>query len=291
MKNHIFYISGGMGKNIIATAVISNLKKQFPNDRIIIASPYPDIWLDNPDVFAIENPENVTLVYEKYIHGGKSKIYKFEPYSNEDYFYSKKHLIQIWCDLYSIPCTSLDVSIYLKHEEIDKVKKLIGDKHIFLIQTNGGAQNQPYPISWSRDLPLPIAEIVCKEMKKKGYTPIQLRRKNQFALQNAEWLDLSVRESMALVELSEKRLFIDSIAQHTAAALKKPSVVTWISNNHKVFGYEMHTNIYPIVKPEFRHRVDSFLEQYNITGNIHECPYDTNLLFSPEAIVRKLLFS
>jgi len=293
MKNHIFYIAGGMGKNIMATAVVKSLKAQFPTDKIIIASPYPVVWQNNPDVFGIESPENTPFIYEKYMKGQDSKVYRLEPYASEDYFYQRKNLIEIWCDIYKIPCLGLQPYIYLKDEEINalrfKIKDIVGDKKIFLIQTNGGAENQSYPISWSRDLPLPIADIICKEMKDLGYLPIHLRRKNQLALKNAEYLDISVRESMCLIDISDKRLFIDSFAQHTAAALNKKSVVTWVSNTPKVFGYEIHKNILPIADEEFRHNIDSFLEQYNITGNIHECPYSTNLIYSTEQILKELL--
>jgi hypothetical protein len=293
MNNHIFYIAGGMGKNIIATSVIRSLKQLFPNDKIIIVSPYSVIWQNNPDVFDIELPENTPLVYEKYIKEKNSKVYRLEPYSSEDYFYQRKSLIQIWCDLYKIPCTNLQPYIYLTEEEINVVKNkitnIVGDKKIFLIQTNGGAENQNYPISWSRDLPLPIADIVCKQMNDRGYFSIHLKRQNQLTLKNAISLDLSVRQSMCLIALSDKRLFIDSFAQHAAAALNKKSVVTWVSNTPKVFGYDLHTNILPIASKDFRHNIDSFLEQYNITGNIHECPYSTNLIYSTDEILNKLL--
>lgn len=294
--NHIFYISGGAGKNIMATVVISNIKKKFPHDKIIVITPHQDIWKNNPNVDSIEYAENSTKIYVDFIFKKQSKIYALEPYSTEDYFYEKKYLAEIWCDLYGIPYIDRSPSLYLEDAEIETVKKKIEDgvidttnKKIFLIQTNGGAPNQPYPISWPRDLPLPIAEEVCKKMVENGYRPIHLRRKDQYPLKNAEWFDLSLRESLCLIHLSEKRLFIDSLAQHAAAAINKPSVVIWVSNPPSIFGYEMHTNILSTVKPEFRHRIDSFLERYNITGNIHECPYSTNILFSADEIVKKLL--
>ncbi len=267
--NHIFYISGGMGKNIMATAVVANLKRQFPEDDVIIASPYPDIWKYNPDIIAVMNPEHGGEIYKKYVLGSVARVYRLEPYVNADYIYRQKHLVEVWCELYGIPCTDMTPKI-------------------FLIQTSGGAPQQVYPISWSRDLPLPIAELVCKEMKEKGYRPIHLRRGNQLALEHAEYLDLTLRESLCLISFSEKRLFIDSFAQHAAAAFEKPSVVAWISNSPTVFGYEMHDNITPVLEPEFRHHINSFLEAYNITGSIDECPYSSNMIFSVDDIVKKL---
>ncbi len=294
--NHIFYISGGMGKNIMATAVVANLKRQFPEDDVIIASPYPDIWKYNPDIIAVMNPEHGGEIYKKYVLGSVARVYRLEPYVNADYIYRQKHLVEVWCELYGIPCTDMTPMQPLDPEEMAAAKKKIEGKlgaplagqKIFLIQTSGGAPQQVYPISWSRDLPLPIAELVCKEMKEKGYRPIHLRRGNQLALEHAEYLDLTLRESLCLISFSEKRLFIDSFAQHAAAAFEKPSVVAWISNSPTVFGYEMHDNITPVLEPEFRHHINSFLEAYNITGSIDECPYSSNMIFSVDDIVKKL---
>lgn len=279
---------GGAGKNIIATTVIFNLKKMYPKDRVIVVTPHQDIWKNNLDIYALEWPENSMKIYRDYIFGHKSKVYALEPYASEDYFYMRKNLADIWCDLYKIDYSITTPNLNLIKSELEAVKKLVKGDKVFLIQTNGGAENQPYPISWSRDLPLHIAEEVCVEMKMKGYRPIHLRRKNQYALENAEFLDLSFRESLCLIQLSDKRLFIDSFAQHAAAALNKPSVVTWVSNPPEVFGHKIHTNLKPIIEMEFRHKIDAFLEEFNIIGNIHECPYSTNDIFSSEEIVKEL---
>ena len=48
MDNIIFEISGGIGKNIVATAVIRALKKQYPEKNIILQTAYPDIFVNNP---------------------------------------------------------------------------------------------------------------------------------------------------------------------------------------------------------------------------------------------------
>jgi len=65
-------------------------------------------------------------------------------------------------------------------------------------------------------------------------------------------------------------------------------VVTWVANSPKVFGYDMHTNILPEVKPSFRHTIDSFLEPYNIIGALHEYPYDTDRIYSVKKILEEL---
>ena len=57
--NIIFQIDGGLGKNIMATAMIKVIKKRYKNSNLIVVSGYPDIFLHNPDVFKIYNSNNV----------------------------------------------------------------------------------------------------------------------------------------------------------------------------------------------------------------------------------------
>jgi hypothetical protein len=95
------------------------------------------------------------------------------------------------------------------------------------------------------------------------------------ALQGVYPVQADFRALAVLISMSSKRLFIDSFAQHTAAALGLPSVVCWIANKPSQFGYDMHHNIFanaPTLKPELRNSVFS---RYNITGQVTEFPYNS----------------
>jgi hypothetical protein len=106
---------------------------------------------------------------------------------------------------------------------------------------------------------------------------VHIRREDQLPLQGtcyafARWI---FRALAVLISMSAKGLFMDSFAQHTAAALNKSSVVCWIGNVPSQFGYELHTNIVanpPTMKPELRHSVFS---KYNISGQPTEFPYNS----------------
>jgi len=84
-------------------------------------------------------------------------------------------------------------------------------------------------------------------------------------------------------------LFIDSFAQHAAAALGIPSVVCWVGNSPAQFGYNIHTNIIanpPTIRPELRHSVYS---KYNISGQPTEFPYhNEDEIFSADYIIEVL---
>jgi hypothetical protein len=82
---------------------------------------------------------------------------------------------------------------------------------------------------------------------------------------------------------------MDSFAHHVATAMDLPSTVLWIVNSPTVFGYDMHTNILPAepTRPsDFRH---SYLQPYNITGDILEFPYNSEFdIFNIEDIYKAL---
>lgn len=298
-KTYVFNIAGGIGKNIIASATIHALKIAHQDCDIIVTSPYPDAWRSNPDVARVVSPEHEPHLYKDYIRKA-DEVFCLEPYSSEDYFYHRMHLSKLWAKLCGIDPDSVGMPILvLTDEEVAATqKKLRGsalgtdvDAPLFILQTSGGALQQPYPVSWARDIPYSIAEDVCIEMKKRGFRVIHLRRPDQRPLTNAEWIPFTMREVFAVIQLSDKRLLIDSVAQHVAAALGKPSVVTWVGNNPTVFGYDLHTNIIPNSEPQYRHAIDSFLEPYNITGALHEYPYNTDRIYSVENIIEALTFT
>jgi hypothetical protein len=100
---------------------------------------------------------------------------------------------------------------------------------------------------------------------------------------------MDFRALAVLISMSAKRLFIDSFAQHAAAALGLPSVVCWIGNTPTQFGYDIHTNIIanpPTTRPELRHSVFS---RYNISGQPTEFPYNNeDEIFDADKIIEAL---
>jgi len=133
--------------------------------------------------------------------------------------------------------------------------------------------NQTDKYSWPRDLPFATAQKVVDAFVEK-YNVVQIRRQDQPALLNTYPAIANFRQLAVLIGMSEKRLFIDSFAQHTAAAMGLPSVVFWIANVPSQFGYEMHTNIIanpPTLEPELKR---AGLSMYNTNGPETEFPYN-----------------
>ncbi len=288
IKNIIFSISGGVGKNVMATAVVNSLREQYPNAHITVATPHTVVWQNNPDINACVNFVDNTNFYRDYIKDKDVLFLGNDPYLHPNYIYKKEQLIETWCKMFDIKYNGSMPKMYFTKEENEAVKEKLPKGKLFFIQVSGGACNQEIPISWTRDLPLPIAQKVVNYMKDNGYQIVQIRRRDQYALENAPWIDLNIREMMCALQFADKLLLIDSVAQHAAIGVGKKAVVCWVGHLPKVFGYDFHKNITPIAKEEFRHHIENYLDRYNMTGTLHECPYNTNKLFDIEEIIKAL---
>ena len=272
--NIIFQIDGGIGKSVAATAVCKAIKKQYPKDKLIVVTGYPEVFLCNPNVDKVLNFNNLNYFYQDYIEGQKVKTFLHNPYLETDFITENGHLIKVWCEMFGVKYDNEQPELFINNREQQFFGKSFGsDKPILVVQTNGGAQNQPNKYSWTRDLPIATAQQVVNAFAGQ-YNVVHIRREDQLPLQNTTPVQMEFRALAVLIQMSAKGLYIDSFAQHTAAALGKAGVVCWIGNKPSQFGYEMHTNIIahePTLKPELRHSVYS---RYNITGNITEFPYN-----------------
>ena len=63
----IFTVSGGAGKNVLATAVVKAIKKANPETNIIVVTAYKDVWMYNPNVYRTYAFGNTPNFYKDYI--------------------------------------------------------------------------------------------------------------------------------------------------------------------------------------------------------------------------------
>ena len=242
-KYVILQIEGGIGKNVMATAVVRAISKAHPDRKIIIVTAYPDIWLCNPKTHRVFQFGQISYFYQDYIENRDTLVFIQEPYRHTDYIYRRKHLTQVWCEMCGVKWDGAIPELYFTQLEADFVGSMVNkEKPIFLINAFGGAAMQNHKYSWARDIPPALAQEIVDEMNK-NYKVIQVRRDDQIALNNAESVSLSIRQLALLLLSTERRLLIDSYLQHAAAALGLSSTVLWSCNSPVVFGYGMHKNI------------------------------------------------
>lgn len=286
----VFTINGGAGKNVMATAVIKAIKREYPDWNIVIVTAHADIWLYNTYVYRVYQYGNLPHFYQDFVKDKNVKIFNMEPYSTEDYILKKKHLIEIWCELCGVEYKGETTELFFNNREneyfVNNNLKNI-DKPIMVIQTNGGGPSD-LKYSWMRDMPIDVAQDVVNYFSNR-YKIIHIRRDDQMPLLGVDVFKGNVRELMLLIRNSSKRLFIDSLSQHIAASFGLPSVVTWVRNTPNMLGYSLHNNVITPVEDELYSTFNSFLEPYDIGGNIYQCPFkEGTRLFNSQEIIQIL---
>jgi len=289
MKKIIFQITGGIGKSVAATAVCEGLKKKYQDCELIVVTAYPEVFFNNPFVSKCYNYNQILYFYKDNIENKEFELFIHDPYSTTSFIKQEKHLIEIWFDLFDIKYENEKPNLYLTDVELNYHRsKLISDKPILIIQTNGGAENQQLKYSWARDIPVNVTLKIIEEFLP-THNIFHIRRDDQISFQNTTQIKDEFRSIASILTLSNIRLFMDSFAQHTAAAMNLPSTVLWTANNPKVFGYNLHNNIIanPETKPtDLRH---SYINKYDITGNPLEFPYfNESEIFNVDEIIKKL---
>ena len=282
IKFSIFHCEGGIGKNILATAVISSLKSTDPERNIIVVTAWPSVFFNNPNVYQIYPIGQVSNFYKNFVKDKDTKIFRIDPYHTEDYILNKRHLIDIWCDLVGTKNDGIGPKLFFSPLELQNIRgKILNGvtKPIFLLHSNGGGggpQSRPY--SWYRDIPDQNALDVV-EYFKNDYHIYQLGYEGQPKIEGTSNLKLETREILASPLFSRKRLLIDSFTQHAAVAFGQKSVVCWVGNKPEVLGYDFHTNVKPNVDPVFDTLHSSYLDDGDIGGNPIQFPYDRMKIF------------
>jgi hypothetical protein len=287
--NIIFQIDGGIGKSIMATAVCEAIKKQYPKDNLIVISAYPEVFICNPNVDKCLSHNNLNYFYQDFIEGKKVKAFLHNPYMETSHIQQECHLIQTWCEMFGVKYNREMPKIYLSNREINFYSQQYkSEKPIMVLQTNGGGADQPLKYSWMRDIPNETAQEVVNHFANE-YNVVHIRREDQLPLQNTTPISADFRALAVLIQLSTKRLFMDSFAQHTAKAMDLKSVVCWIGNKSIVFGYESNINIQANKETAVPELKQSVFSKYNITGNLFEFPYENESeIFSTENIINAL---
>lgn len=294
-KYLIFHVEGGLGKNIAATAVLTHIKKENLDRKIIVIASYPEIFLNNEHVYRTYRVGNTPYFFDNYIDGKDTVVLRKEPYHENDHIMRKTSLYETWFNMYNIPYEKEKIKPYLPMNGVQKslVEAWKFDKPIFLIHTNGGPLDpnmQPNSYAWTRDMPMNIAQEIVNEASRK-YHVIQICRENSYELRNAQRVSnpMTNFELFSLLLASDKRLLIDSSLHHAAAAYDLESTVLWVGTDPKMFGYPIHKNIRAKDPSGDINKIDSYLFDYDFNGHFHEYPYyDHERLFDTKEVLKEL---
>lgn len=260
-------IEGGIGKGIAATGAVKVAKENGHSVDIITA--HPSIWEGNPNVNKVYDWNRVEYMSD-FIKSYEKIIFN-DPYKHEEFLLGGCDITCTYNLMLNDICQPVKPQLFLNKAEHLYVQDLLKDieKPIMVVQTNGGSEAG---YAWPRDLPLDEAVEVLNEFTD-TYDIIHLRGPGQLEIKGIKHTgELNIRQSLVVLSMSTKRLLIDSIYQHAAAAMDLPSTVVWGLTETEKFGYEMHDNI-QCNEPELKNmdRLDSMFK--GLWNSTDACPF------------------
>lgn len=275
-KYFVWYIQGGLGKNIAATSLLPVLKQTYSNRKIILVATYPQVFLNNPHIHRVYNYLNVPYFYENYIENKDVIICNQEPYNQTGHITKKQHMLQSWSELLGIEYNGELPQLYYNYAEQKSYQSEFSNKPLLLIHTSGGPSNDNIAYNWTRDIPMEFASSIVDKYSP-TYNIVQITREEGYKLNHpsVKIIDgpLDNQKLFSLLQNSTKRILIDSCLQHAAAAMNLPSTVLWVGTSPTLFGYKKHNNIIANLPKRANQLIDSALFDYQFSNNAYQCPY------------------
>jgi hypothetical protein len=216
--NLLLHINGGLGKCIMATAVLASYKRTFPDSKVIVVSGYPEVFVNNPYVYK-NFPFATPYLWKDYYGQAGWKVSAHDPYMEESWIKNENlHLIDIWCRMLGVDSVQKTPLLYFAGPEVDELQAMIKvDKPLVVVQSTGGAN--PAARSWTRNPPIGEFDEFLARYKETHYV-VHLCLPETPVLSNIHQRveNLNRRQAMALIYFAQEVVGIDSYAMHARAA-------------------------------------------------------------------------
>jgi len=172
-----YAIDGGIGKQIMFTAMINELANNTKEGKINIVSPYSDIFIGHPKVKYVW--DNKLTGSPEMIENTSDFIF-YEPYRSNFALDKEGHLFDFWCKGLNIDRNKIDKKPILNYmtddimNEIEKITSDIGD--FIVVQFTGGqspldySENSEYiqgDMHFQRNYPIAFAHKLVSKIKEK----------------------------------------------------------------------------------------------------------------------------
>ena len=247
MKKTVVIIKGGIGKNIMFTAVARSLSIQL-QQRITVVTHWPLVYhgLEFIDEVWQLGP-GMANFYDKH---RDSTVLNVEPYLHKDYISHGRHLIDVWCEMLGCEWDNSPPEIHIFSRQYDQAKAFCDDlrktKPVAVTQFFGGPmgseQGKPPAGGQVRSIPPGLAQLIANDLSDQ-YHVLNICVPNQPQLEGVTPLTDDLRVVMACLKCADRRIVIDSFANHACAAMAVPATVMWGATDPKVLGYEHHNNV------------------------------------------------
>lgn len=262
-KKCIVTIEGGLGKNVMFTALVPELKKKY--EEIYIVSPYFDVFKACSGVTDAFQFGAGTLYQELVLDPDMDVLWK-EPYSNQKFIKKECHLFEAWAEELGIklekPGMDYKPNLDRIAEEFPQLSKLAEEKAKelgkFIIVQFCGGQSPLGPQQDQNGNPIPFNDHqeAIKRNYYKGQKLVDLLHKeypehkilhfalpNEPAYEGAEKIQVPYLTYSLLAEKADKIICTDSSLQHLSTGHCKDITVLWGETRPEHFGYSCNRNI------------------------------------------------
>jgi hypothetical protein len=216
--NLLLHINGGLGKVIMATAVIASYKRTFPNSKVIVVSGYPEVFVNNPYVYK-NFPFATPYLWQDYYGNPDWKVSAHDPYMELSWIKNEsKHLISIWCKMLGVTSVQNTPLLYFSGPEVDELNSMIKvDKPLMVVQSTGGAHAAAR--SWTRNPPMSeFNDYLAQYMETHFVLHLAVPETPLLSNVHQRVDNLNRRQAMALIHYASAFVGIDSFGQHARAA-------------------------------------------------------------------------
>jgi len=120
-----FYVSGGIGKSVAATAVCKAIRKQYPKAELIVLSHYMDPFVNNPNVTRCYQPNNLQYFHTDHVAGHDIIPMLHDPYGDPAFIKRDGHLIKVWCEMNGVAYNGELPELFLTQKEKNEVRSIV----------------------------------------------------------------------------------------------------------------------------------------------------------------------
>ena len=300
-KKCLVNVEGGLGKNIMLTSILKELKEKGGYDEVYVISPYHDVFKVCSAVTDAFQPGLGTLYQELVLDPDCDVLWK-EPYSNQKFIKKECHLFDAWAAEFGItltdkadtyvPCLDKVVEEYPALRQIADEKMNEWNHNFCLVQFTGG-QSPLTPQKDQQGNPVPYmnAQETIKRNYAKGEQVVQLLKEKwpgttvvHFGLPNEPSVNGAIKIEVPyltyrLLALEAKEIIcIDSSLQHLATGVNPNVTVVWGETRPEHFGYACNRNV------AAKHVLNSqpYFKPLGISPSIVRMPEPEELVIKPE---------
>ena len=265
-KKCLINVEGGLGKNIMLTSILCELKEQKGYDEIYVISPYFDVFKCCSAVTDAFPPGQGTLYQELVLDPDCDVLWK-EPYSNQRFIKKECHLLEAWAEEFGItlPAFGNEYTPELAYleREFPQIRKVADEQmarwkdNFCLVQFTGGQSPlSPQKDQQGRPVPYMNAQEAIKRNYTKGEQVVKLLKEKwpettivHFALPNEPSIDGTVKIEVPyltyhlLAAKAKEIICIDSSLQHLASGVNDNVTVIWGETRPEHFGYACNHNV------------------------------------------------